>query len=35
VVGGVGLDPKKNYYIDQRPIPMADPKASAIKEVLV
>ncbi len=30
----VGLDPKKNYYIDQRPIPMADPKASAIQEVL-
>jgi uncharacterized protein (DUF1501 family) len=30
----VGLDPKKNYYVDQRPIPMADPKASAIKEVL-
>lgn len=30
----LGLDPKKNYYIDQRPIPMADPKAHAIKEVL-
>jgi hypothetical protein len=30
----LGLDPKKNYYVDQRPIPMADPKASAIKEVL-
>jgi hypothetical protein len=30
----LGLDPKKNYYIDQRPIPMGDPKASAIKEVL-
>ncbi len=30
----LGLDPKKNYYVDQRPIPMADPKAFAIKEVL-
>jgi hypothetical protein len=30
----LGLNPKKNYYIDQRPIPMADPKASSIKEVL-
>lgn len=30
----VGLDPKKNFYIDQRPIPMADPKASVISEVL-
>jgi len=30
----VGLDSKKNFYIDQRPIPMADPKASAIEEVL-
>lgn len=30
----LGLDPKRNYYIDQRPIPMADPKASAIAEVL-
>jgi hypothetical protein len=30
----LGLNPKKNYYIDQRPIPMADPKASAIQEVL-
>jgi uncharacterized protein (DUF1501 family) len=30
----VGLDGRKNHYIDQRPIPMADPKASAIKEVL-
>ena len=25
----LGLDPKKNYYVDQRPIPMADPKADA------
>jgi hypothetical protein len=30
----LGLDPKKNFYIDDRPIPRADPKASAIKEVL-
>jgi hypothetical protein len=30
----LGLNPKKNFYIDQRPIPVADPKASAIREVL-
>jgi hypothetical protein len=30
----LGLDPKKNFYIEQRPIPMADPKASIIREVL-
>ena len=30
----LGLDPKKNYYVDQRPIPMADPKAEPIKEIL-
>jgi hypothetical protein len=30
----LGLNPNKNWYIDQRPIPMGDPKASAIKEVL-
>jgi hypothetical protein len=30
----LGLDPKKNFYVDERPIPMADPKAAAIKEVL-
>src|SRR5262249_53259445 len=30
----LGLDPRKNHYVDQRPIPMADPKASPIKEVL-
>ncbi len=30
----LGLDAKKNWYVDQRPIPMGDPKASAIKEVL-
>jgi hypothetical protein len=31
----LGLDPKKKLYHDQRPIPMADPKAAAIHEVLV
>jgi uncharacterized protein (DUF1501 family) len=31
----LGLDPKRNYYIEKRPIPMADPDASAIKEILV
>ena len=30
----LGLDGKKNWYIDKRPIPMADPKAHPIKEVL-
>jgi len=30
----LGLNPTKNYYVDQRPIPMADPKASAIEEIL-
>ena len=30
----LGLNPKKKFYVDQRPIPRADPKASAIKEVL-
>lgn len=30
----LGLDPMKNYYINQRPIPMGDPKAAAIDEVL-
>ncbi len=30
----LGLDPTKNYYINQRPIPVADPKASAIDEIL-
>jgi uncharacterized protein (DUF1501 family) len=28
------LNPEKNYYVNQQPIPMADPKASAIEEVL-
>ncbi|MBL8797567.1 MAG: DUF1501 domain-containing protein [Planctomycetia bacterium] len=31
----LGLNPKKNYYFNQQPIPMADPKASAIDEVLL
>lgn len=30
----LGLNPKRNHYIDQRPIPIADPKAEVIKEVL-
>jgi hypothetical protein len=30
----LGLDPMKNHYINERPIPMADPKASEIQEVL-
>jgi uncharacterized protein (DUF1501 family) len=30
----LGLDPKKNFYVDQRPLPMADPKATVIAEVL-
>jgi hypothetical protein len=30
----LGLNPTKNYYVDQRPIPMADPKASAMEELL-
>ncbi len=30
----LGLDSKKNFYIDQRPIPMADPKTEPIREIL-
>jgi hypothetical protein len=30
----LGLDAKKRYYINQRPIPVADPSASAIDELL-
>jgi uncharacterized protein (DUF1501 family) len=30
----LGFDSKKNFYIDQRPIPVADPKAAPIPEVL-
>jgi uncharacterized protein (DUF1501 family) len=31
----LGFDSKKNFYIDDRPIPMADPKAGPIAEILV
>jgi uncharacterized protein (DUF1501 family) len=31
----LGFDSKKNFYIDERPIPMADPKAAPIDEILV
>jgi uncharacterized protein (DUF1501 family) len=30
----VGLNPTKNFYPTERPVPIADPKASAITEVL-
>lgn len=30
----LGLDPKRNHYHDGRPIPMADPQAEAIDEIL-
>jgi hypothetical protein len=30
----LGLDPTKNFYPKDRPVPIADPKASAIMEVL-
>ena len=30
----LGLDPTKKHYIDQRPIPMTDPAASPITEIL-
>ena len=30
----VGLDPTKNFYPNGRPVPVADPKASAITELL-
>jgi uncharacterized protein (DUF1501 family) len=30
----LGLDPTRNHYVDNRPIPMCDPAASAIQEVL-
>jgi Protein of unknown function (DUF1501) len=30
----LGLDPSKNFYPNDRPIPIADPKAAAITEVL-
>jgi uncharacterized protein (DUF1501 family) len=31
----LGLDPKKNFYPNDRPVPVADPKANAIAELLV
>jgi uncharacterized protein (DUF1501 family) len=31
----LGVDSKKNFYVDQRPLPMADPKASPIEEILL
>jgi len=30
----VGLDPRRNHYADGRPIPMADPAAAPIREIL-
>lgn len=30
----LGLNPERNHYVDGRPIPMADPDASAIQEIL-
>lgn len=30
----LGLNPKRNHYTEGRPVPMADPKADAITEVL-
>jgi uncharacterized protein (DUF1501 family) len=30
----LGLDPTKNFYPNQRPVPIADPKAGEIEEVL-
>ncbi len=30
----LGLDPRRNHYHDGRPIPMADPQADAITEIL-
>jgi hypothetical protein len=30
----LGLDPTKNFYPDERPVPIADPKSAAITEVL-
>jgi hypothetical protein len=30
----LGFDSRKNHYVNQRPIPMADPKAAPIPEVL-
>jgi hypothetical protein len=30
----LGLDPRRNHYHQGRPIPMADPQAAAIQEIL-
>jgi len=30
----VGLDPTKNFYPNERPVPIADPKTAAIQEIL-
>ncbi|MSR32320.1 MAG: DUF1501 domain-containing protein [Gemmataceae bacterium] len=30
----LGFDSKRNFYVDQRPMPMADPKGAAIEEIL-
>lgn len=30
----VGLDPAKNFYPNERPVPLADPEAAAIDEIL-
>jgi hypothetical protein len=30
----LGLDPRRNHWHNNRPIPMADPQASAITEIL-
>ena len=30
----LGLDPRRNHYTEGRPIPMADPDAAPIREVL-
>jgi uncharacterized protein (DUF1501 family) len=32
--GALGLDAKKKYYVNERPIPVADPTVSAITELL-
>jgi uncharacterized protein (DUF1501 family) len=33
-IKALGLNPDKNFYIDARPMPVADPKGSPIQEVL-
>jgi uncharacterized protein (DUF1501 family) len=30
----LGLNPRKKYYVHQQPIPMSDPKADCIQEIL-